>query len=104
VVQLRVQKTAQKGSGKSEARILKYPAELLHWKDSARETGAFIYGVYKFYAVCLLPMQLNVTQIVRFMVMSGLFTFGNSKLYCSWTVTGNLDIATIEQISTILYG
>jgi len=84
---------------------------------SQLEKRAFIYEVYKFYAMYLLPMQLNVTQIVRFMVLSGLFTFGNSwilasgdrpldrtKLYCLWAVVNDPDSASIGQISTILYG
>ena len=81
------------------------------------EKRAFMFEVYKFYAMYLMPLQLTVCQIVRFMLLSGLFTFGNTWVYsagdrpldvikvqCLWTLVNDSEHATIEQISTILFG
>jgi hypothetical protein len=76
-----------------------------------------MYDVYKFYAMYLMPLQLTVCQVVRFMVTSGLFAFGNTwvfaagdrpmdvtKVQCIWTIINDPDGTSIGMISTVLYG
>ena len=73
--------------------------------------------VFKFYTMHLLPLQLTVSQIVRFMLISGLFVFGNTLIYsagdrpldaakvqCLWAIVTDPESATIQQVNTILFG
>ena len=62
-------------------------------------------------------MQLTVAQIARYAPLFGLFTFGNSWVYasgdrsmdidkvqCLWRIITDPENATIEDVSTVLYG
>jgi hypothetical protein len=78
---------------------------------------SFMYEVFRFYASYLLPMRLTVCQVVRFMILSGLFALGNTwvysaggrsldvnKIHCLWMIITDPDSTTIEMVSAILYG
>lgn len=80
------------------------------------EKKGFIYAVYKFYGQYLHPLRMTVCQVVRFMLLSGTWTFGNSwifspndrpldyvKLNCLWDIISDIESVTIGAISTILY-
>jgi hypothetical protein len=85
-------------------------------KTTLDERG-FMYEVFKFYASYLLPIRLTVCQVVRFVILSGLFALGNTwvysagdrsldvnKIQCLWMIITDPDSTTIEMVSTILYG
>jgi hypothetical protein len=81
------------------------------------EKRAFMCEVFRFYTMHLLPLQLTVSQIVRFMLISGLFVFGNTLIYsagdrpldaakvqCLWAIVTDPESATMQQVSTIPFG
>ena len=81
------------------------------------EKKAFMYTVFKFYGSYLLPLALNVAQVVRLMLLSGLYALGNTwilapgdrpldviKIQALWSLVNNPELATMELVSIVLYG
>lgn len=78
---------------------------------------AFMFKVYGFYSRFLLPLDLTIAQIVRYMLLSGLFMLGNSWIYAAgdrdlnlskvealWKLARDPEHASIRDVSAVLFG